>query len=144
MRVGEYKLHVSEKVRMYMNQTNDICEYVVIQPSVAQERLSEARERRNGVILLDGLDKALVGTFLNENGHVVAVYAEELCLALIAERLKKEHPDRSTEGLNEEAADYLGDLGRVAPYMRGAAPVIIEGFEVDSGVWRCFLEGSVD
>lgn len=85
-----------------------------------------------------------MGTFLNENGHVVAVYAEELCLALIVERLKKEHPDRSTEELNENAADYLGDLGRAAPYMRGAAPVIIEGFEVDSGVWRCFLKGKVD
>jgi len=92
-----------------------------------KERVSEALERDDGVILLDGFDKALVGTFLNENGHVVAVYAEELCLALIAERLKKEHPDRSTEELNEEAADYLGDLGRAAPYMRGAAPVIVEG-----------------
>ena len=124
-----------------MNPDIDSYETVVNCPSVAQERVSEARERGNDIILLGGLDKALVGTFLNENGHVVAVYAEELCLALIAERLKKEHPDRSTEELNEDAADYLGDLGRAAPYMRGAAPVIIEGFEVDSGVWRCFLEG---
>ena len=64
MRVGEYKLHVSEKVRMYMNQTNDICESVVIRPSVTQERVSEALERDDCVILLDGFDKALVGTFL--------------------------------------------------------------------------------
>ena len=140
MRVGEYKLHVSEKVRMYMNQTNDICESVVIRPSVTQERVSEALERGSDVILLDGLDKALVGTFLNENGHAVAVYAEELCLVLIVERLKGEHPDRSIEELNEDAADYLSDLGRAAPYMRGAAPVIIEGFDVDSCVWRRFLE----
>ena len=144
MWVGVYKLHVSEKARIDMNQTNDICESIVNQPSVAQKRVSEALERGGGVILLDGLDKALVGTFLNENGHAVAAYAEELCLALIVERLKGEHPDRSIEELNEDAADYLSDLGRAAPYMRGAAPVIIEGFEVDSSVWRCFLEGKVD
>ena len=127
-----------------MNQTNDICESVAIRPSVVQKRVSEALERGSSVILLDGLDKALVGAFLNENGHAVAVYAEELCLALIVERLKGEHPDRSIEELNEDAADYLSDLGHAAPYMRGAAPVIIEGFEVDSSVWRCFLEGKVD
>ena len=140
MRVGEYKLHVSEKVRMYMNQTNDICESVVIRPSVTQERVSETLERDDCVILLDGLDKALVGTFLNDNGHVVAVYIEELCIALVVERLKVEHPDWSMEELRENAADYLSDLGRAAPYMRGAAPVIVEGFEVDTSVWRCFLE----
>lgn len=127
-----------------MNPAKNSYETVVNCPSVTQERVSEALERGSGVILLDGLDKALVGTFLNENGHAVAVYAEELCLALIVERLKGEHPDRSIEELNEDAADYLSDLGRAAPYMRGAAPVIIEGFEVDSSVWRCFLEGKVD
>ena len=106
-----------------------------------KERVLETLERDDSIILLDGFDKALAGTFLNENGHVVAVYAEEICLALIADRLKREHPDASVEELGEDAADYLSDLGRAAPYMRGAAPVIIEGFEVDSGVWRCFLEG---
>ena len=128
MREKQHKLKVSEKKIDSMNPAEEKKEVIECLPSVAQERASEARERESGVILLDCLEKALVGTFLNENGHVVAVYAEELCLALIAERLKKEHPDRSTEELNEEAADYLGDLGRAAPYMRGAAPVIVEGF----------------
>jgi len=109
-----------------------------------KERVLETLERDDSIILLDGFDKALAGTFLNEKGHVAAVYAEELCIALIVERLKGEHPDRSIEELNGDAADYLSDLVRAAPYMRGAAPVIIEGFEVDSSVWRCFLEGKVD
>ena len=107
---------------------------------VMKKCVSKAFERNDDMILLDGLDKALVGTFLNDNGHVVAVYIEELCIALVVERLKVEHPDWSMEELREDAADYLSDLGRAAPYMRGAAPVIVEGFEVDTGVWRRFLE----
>lgn len=48
MWVGEYKLHVSEKVRIDMNQTNDICESVVIRPSVVQKRVSETLEQDDG------------------------------------------------------------------------------------------------
>jgi len=123
-----------------MNPAEEKKEVIENPTSVAQKRVSEVFERDDSVILLDDLNKALVGSFLNENGNVVAVYAEELCLALVIERLKEECPDLSMEELREDAADYLSDLGRAAPYMRGAAPVIIEGFDFDSDVWRCFLE----
>lgn len=102
--------------------------------SSGRDRVAEVRARsaEDGINLLDGLDAALVGTFRNQQGKVIAVYEEGRLLDVIKVRLRSEHPEAIEDDLNADAADLLSDLTRTVPYMDDAgAPLIIEGF--DSG-----------
>ena len=98
--------------------------------SSGRDRVAEVRARsaEDGINLLDGLDAALVGTFRNQQGKVIAVYEEGRLLDVIKARLRSERPESSESELDADAADLLGDLVRTFPYMGDAeAPLIIEG-----------------
>ena len=100
--------------------------------SSGRDRVAEVRARsaEDGITLLDGLDAALVGTFRNPQGKVIAVYEEGRLLDVIKVRLRSEHPEAIEDELNADAADLLGDLVRSFPYMgEGEAPLIVEGLE---------------
>ena len=110
-----------------------------------QNRISEARERdENGgvnIILLHGFEAAMVGTTVNQHGKTVAVYEEELCLQILMNLIKTDHPDVPKNELYSEAIDAWDyNTMRALPYMGEAAPVIIQGFEVDSTKWDALLE----
>lgn len=99
--------------------------------SSGRDRAAEVRARsaEDGITLLDGLDAALVGTFRNQQGKVIAVYEEGLLLNLIRNRLQSERPDATEDELYADSTDLLGDLVRSFPYMGTEAPLIIEGLE---------------
>ena len=97
-----------------------------------RDRVAEVRDRTagGGVILLDNMDAALIGTFHNQQGKVVAVYEEGMLIDLIRNRLQSERPGATEDELNADSVDLLGDLVRSFPYMAEAgAPLIIEGLE---------------
>ena len=101
--------------------------------STGRDRVAEVRARSagEGVVLLDGLDSALVGTVRNGFGRLVAVYEEGLVLDIIRERLRSERSVVTDDELDADGADLLSDLVCSFPYMGTEAPLIIEGLDSD-------------
>jgi len=97
----------------------------------AEDRVAEVRDRDagDGIALLEGFGSALVGSYRNEFGKLIAVYEEGLLLDVIKARLRSERPKAIESELDVDAADLLGDLVRSFPYMGddAGAPLIIEG-----------------
>ena len=115
-----------------------------IQSSTVQERISEARDRDAGdgsnIVLLHGFESAMVGTTTNKDGKTIAVYEEGLCLMCLMKRLKAEHPDKSEQEIYEDALDAWDyDTMRAMPYMGETAPLVIQGFDIDSTKWNALL-----
>lgn len=115
-----------------------------IKSSTVQERISEARDRDAGdgsnIVLLHGFESAMVGTATNKEGKTIAVYEEGLCLKCLMERLRAEHPDTSEQEIYEDALDAWDyDTMRAMPYMGETAPLVIQGFDIDSTKWNALL-----
>lgn len=125
------------------------------QSPVVCDRFEEVDEiadnNEDYIMLLDGLEKALVGT-AEVNGTVVAVYEEELCIKCIMDN----YGDKWYEGLGY-SDDEINDAGfmeaelyrsaredyeyntvRSLPYQHEHAPMIIKGFMVDVDRWENF------
>ena len=116
-----------------------------------------ARDGDEGHIgILHGLDPAMIGT-ARRNGHVVAVYERSLCIRCIAdgmddEEVAKLHADEHTEDelkdpelieqlkLEDAEEFYQFNTEPVLDYMGESAPIIIEGFSMDSTCWDAFME----
>lgn len=122
------------------------------------ERFDEAtqRDEKDGdnICILHGLEKAMIGT-TQIGDNTVAVYERGLCLKCLAEGYSDEdirelHKDEYSE---EELQDssLIADLKlrdaeeffeyntmRSLPYAHDAAPVIVEGFSVDTEAWDHF------
>lgn len=124
------------------------------------ERFDEAtvRDETEGdnICILHGLEKAMIGT-AEVGDHTVAVYERSLCIQCIAdgftdEDMKNLYKDEySEEELNnpdllqelklkdaEEFFEY--NTVRALPYAHDAAPIILEGFSVDSERWNAFKD----
>lgn len=115
-----------------------------------------ARDGDEGHIgILHGLDPAMIGT-ATRNGHVVAVYERSLCIRCIAEGMDDEEVaklhagDHTEEELKdpelinqlklEDAEEfYQYNTEPVLDYMGESAPIIIEGFGMDSACWGAFM-----
>ena len=115
------------------------------------------------IMLLDGMEKALVGITVNSFNHPVAVYERELCIQCLMEsygkdwaktldcytpeQLKdKEYMEDELRTMAEE--DFNFNTIRSLPYCYDRsdknsqpgdhAPIIIEGFGVDTARWMKF------
>lgn len=100
---------------------------------VVKQRFAEASElaedNDDQIYFIDGMERALIGTMVNADGVRVAVYEKGLCLDCLM--------DDMTE---EEAIDWFEyNTLRSLPYLHEHAPVIIERFEHDDGLWNQFM-----
>ena len=114
--------------------------YIKSLTPIVQERIIEARERDEdggeSIVLLHGLEDGFIGTTRNQHERTVAVYDYGLCLRRIMEDIGKDHPEIPEDELYLEAVDYWdANVIRSLPYMGEVAPVVIERFEVDGGLW---------
>jgi len=122
------------------------------------DRFDEATQRDekegDNICILHGLEKAMIGT-AQVGDNVVAVYERSLCIQCIAdgfddEDIKKlysdeyspeelENPDVLREVKLRSAEEFFEyNTIRALPYADTAAPIIVEGFGVDSERWEAF------
>jgi len=105
------------------------------------------------IVFLDGMEKALVGT-ADVNGVHVAVYERELCIRCIMEGYGDDWADTIGTYTDEQKADadfmeeekytmavedFEYNTLRALPYQHEHAPLIIDGFFVDSERWEAFM-----
>lgn len=124
------------------------------------ERFDEAtvRDETEGdnICILHGLEKAMIGT-AEVGDNTVAVYERSLCIQCIADGFtdedmknlyKKEYseeelnnPDLLQELKLKDAEEFFEyNTVRSLPYAHGAAPIILDGFSVDSERWNAFKD----
>jgi len=124
-------------------KSND--DYIESLPFVIRDRIAEARQRDedegNNIVLLHDFESALIGTAQNEFGKTVAVYEEGLCIRLLMEQIRIDHPDISEEEVYSEALDYWSyNTLRTLPYIGESAPIIIQGFDADTPAWNAMVD----
>lgn len=117
------------------------------------DELAEAND--DYIVLLDNMEKALIGTMTNEHGVTVAVYERELCIRCLMESYgpdwaktmgcytKKQMADEAfmeEELYTTAVEDFEYNTLRALPYQHEHAPVIVDGFFVDSERWSQFKE----
>ena len=118
-------------------------EYEDTLPENVKERLEEVDcdEEGTEIVLLHGMERALVGTMLNSKGILVAVYEENLCIECLADDFRKDNPDRDdTENWADAEEWFSYNTLRAIPYMGDGAPVVISGFHRDEEKWREFKD----
>ena len=82
-------------------------------------------ERGQEVVIIDGMDKAIVGTCVNEYGKIVAVYDRELCIQCLMESMSES--DDPEDDPYESAIEFFEyNTVRSLPYLKDQAPIIIE------------------
>lgn len=125
-------------------------EYIKGLPSLVRERIDEARamdyEDGDSIVLLHGMERAMIGTVENAAGKIVAVYEEELCIRCLMEDMSK--PEDAGDDWGEDDAYtearefYEYNTVRALPYIGDSAPMIIRGFDVDSERWEAFKDAA--
>lgn len=139
------------------------------QSATVKERFDEvemiADNNDDFIMLLDGMEKALVGITMNSFGHPVAVYERELCIQCLMENYgkdwaknlgcytKEQMKDKEymeDELRNMAVEDFEYNTIRSLPYCYDHAdknsvpgdhaPIILEGFVVDMDRWIEFKE----
>ena len=121
-------------------------EYIKGLPSLVRERIDEARaadyEDGDSIVLLHGMERAMIGTVENAAGKIVAVYEEELCIRCLMEDMSKPEDAGDDWGEDDAYTDalefYEYNTVRALPYIGDSAPIIIRGFDVDSDRWEAF------
>jgi hypothetical protein len=82
-------------------------------------------ERGEDVTIIDGMDKAIIGTCINERGKLVAVYDRELCIQCVMESMgDTESEEDDPYELATEYFEY--NTMRSLPYLKENAPIIID------------------
>lgn len=112
-------------------------------PANVKERLEEVDcdADDTNIVLLHGMERALVGTMLNGKGILVAVYEENLCIECLADDFRKDNPDRDDAENWTDAEEWFSyNTLRAIPYMGEGAPVVIRGFHRDEEKWREFKD----
>lgn len=112
-------------------------------PANVKERLEEVEcdADDTNIVLLHGMERALVGTMLNSKGILVAVYEENLCIECLADDFRKDNPDRDDVENWTDAEEWFSyNTLRAIPYMGEGAPVVIRGFHRDEEKWREFKD----
>lgn len=131
----------SDRLDLTMDtQSTSNDDYIKSLSPIVQERVIEARERDEdggeSIVLLHGLEDGFIGTTRNHHDRTVAVYDLGLCLRRIMDDIRSDHPEIPDDELYLEAVDYWdANVIRSLPYMGEVAPVVIERFEVDGGLW---------
>lgn len=112
-------------------------------PANVKERLEEVEcdADDTNIVLLHGMERALVGTMLNAQGILVAVYEENLCIECLADDFRKDNPGRDDAENWTDAEEWFSyNTLRAIPYMGEGAPVVISGFHRDEEKWREFKD----
>lgn len=121
-------------------------EYIKSLPALVRERIDEARaadyEDGDSIVLLHGMERAMIGTVENSAGKIVAVYEEELCIRCLMDDMSKPEDAGDDWGEDDAYMDarefYEYNTLRALPYIGDSAPMIIRGFDVDSDRWEAF------
>ena len=100
-----------------------------ITAKMAEDKVAEVTrrgdERGQEVVIIDGMDKAIVGTCINEYGKIVAVYDRELCIQCLMESMSES--DDPEDDPYESAMEFFEyNTVRSLPYLKDQAPIIIE------------------
>lgn len=128
------------------------------QSPVVHERFDESAGRaecnEDYIVFLDGMEKALIGT-ADVGGTQVAVYERELCIQCLMENYGPNWADACGDYTEEQKADeefmrselytmavedFEYNTLRALPYQHEHAPIIVEGFCVDSERWTGFKD----
>lgn len=125
-------------------------EYIKSLPALVRERIDEARaadyEDGDSIVLLHGMERAMIGTVENAAGKIVAVYEEELCIRCLMEDMSK--PEDAGDDWDEDDAYtdarefYEYNTVRALSYIGDSAPMIIRGFDVDAERWEAFKDAT--
>lgn len=121
-------------------------EYIKSLPALVRDRIDEARaadyEDGDSIVLLHGMERAMIGTVENADGKIVAVYEEELCIRCLMDDMSKPEDAGDDYDENDAYTDarefYEYNTLRALPYIGDSAPMIIRGFDVDSDRWEAF------
>lgn len=121
-------------------------EYIKSLPALVRDRIDEARaadyEDGDSIVLLHGMERAMIGTVENAAGKIVAVYEEELCIRCLMDDMSKPEDAGDDWDENDAYTDarefYEYNTLRALPYIGDSAPMIIRGFDVDSDRWEAF------
>jgi len=94
--------------------------------TLVKENISDiAGEDYDNIVYINGMDKALVGCHMTDDGIFVAVYDRELCLKCLEEMFSKScKPDDDPYEMAQEWFEY--NTLRALPYQHERAPIIIE------------------
>lgn len=113
------------------------------------------------IIILHGLEKAMIGTTTTSDNRTLAIYERGLCIQCIADGMNdadvvKLHKDEYTKKqlknpkliktlkLQDAEEFFEFNTVRELPYMGKAKPIIIEGFAVDGTRWDSFTKTEAD
>lgn len=113
------------------------------------------------IIILHGLEKAMIGTTTTSDNRTLAIYERGLCIQCIADGMNdadvvKLHKDEYTKKqlknpkliktLKLQDAEEFFEFNTVGslPYMGDATPIIIEGFAADGTRWDSFMKTEAD
>ena len=100
-----------------------------ITDKMAEDKVAEVARRGDDleqeVEIIDGMDKAIVGTCVNEYGNIVAVYDRELCIQCIMESMS-ESDDPEYDPYESAMEFFEYNTVRSLPYRKDRAPIIIE------------------
>lgn len=120
----------------------DFCKY----DSAIRENLPEGVRNRldeldsevlDNLLLITGMENAMIGVTENAAGNTVGVYERGLCIRELALGLMKSNPGKTEEEAYAEAEEWLSyNTERALPYEKDRAPIIIRGFMHDELGWK--------
>ena len=121
------------------------------------EAVARCDSENDDIVILHGLEKAMVGTS-ERDGHVVAVYERELCIRCIMDSMDdkdvialhkdeysesdiKENPELVEQMKYQDAEEFFdyNTIGSLKS-MGVGEPVIVDSFDMDSDRWQGFIE----
>lgn len=109
------------------------------------ERYDEACDRDDdygaNIVMFDEMEAGMVGTTVNAAGVVVPVYERELCIKALAKKYMASGDYKDDDEAYTAATEWFEfNTERTLPYLKKQAPVIIDGFLRDAGLWEGFLD----
>ena len=116
-------------------------------PKCVRNRLEELdQEVLDDLLLITGMEPAMIGVMENAAGNTVGVYERNLCIQVWANNLMRSNPGKTEEQAYEEASEWISyNTERALPYEKDKAPVIIQGFVCDAPAWHEFeIEDGID
>lgn len=120
----------------------DFCKY----DSAVRENLPEGVRARldeldqdvlDNLLLITGMENAMIGVTENSSGNTVGVYERSLCIREWALGLMESNPGKTEEEAYTEAEEWISyNTERALPYEKDRAPIIIRGFMLDALGWK--------
>lgn len=109
-------------------------------PKCVRNRLEELDpDVLDNLLLITGMESAMIGVMENAAGNTVGVYERNLCIQVLANSLMRSNPGKTEEQAYAEAAECISyTTERALPYGKDKAPVIIQGFACDGPAWNEF------